>query len=212
MKTSRNDPIDYFNQWFEEKIEISNNSVASIIDSLNKHSLSEDLNASNYVMPSSRQFECDGRFRVYGETQDTYYCFVYSGDELKTNPPVYFESCLELEADYKINPSDIIANDHVEVATQFSDFLWQILGFHICFRYKSDNYFAKEVQGVLFDGMVELGDEFFNPTGKEFPAGFTCFISDEAVCVPDWGAAFLNKEARDSFIAKYSPKVLKEWN
>jgi len=162
-------------------------------------------------MPMRRCREHAGRFRVYGENQDVYYCFVYEGDESKTDPPVYFESCLDLHNDYGINQSDIIDGDHVLVADRFTLFLWQVLGHHICLRMESGGQFSNDVTGVVFNGDLELDGSFINQLGRDFPAGYTCFVSDDAICIPDWGAAFLTARSRESFMTRYSPNVSREW-
>lgn len=204
-------PIDYFNEWLAQPLCISDNSVAGVIDALNRHPLANDETAQDYVMPTRRCREEPGRFRVYGENQDVYYCFVYAGDESQTDPPVYFESCLDLDIDYRIEASDIIDGNHVLVASRFTDFLWHILGHHICIRMESNGLFAASVHGSSFEDIVDLGGSFINPLVRDFPAGYTCFVSRGVVCAPQWGAAFLNSKSRDWFMDRYSPRVSREW-
>jgi hypothetical protein len=205
------DPIEFFNEWFLEPIVVTDHSVAGIIDALNRHPLADDQTAQDYVMPTRRCRERAGRFRIYGENQDVYYCFVYDGDETKLDPPVYFESCLDLKIDYGINESDIIGNDHVLVANRFTDFLWQMLGHHICLRLESSGQFSDGVTGICSDDPIQLNHSFINPLGREFPAGYTCFVSDDVICIPGWGAAFLTAVARKAFINRYSPIVSRQW-
>lgn len=202
-------PIVFFNEWFAEPIVVTDPSVAGVIDALNRHPLADDQTAQDYVMPTRRCRERAGRFRIYGENQDTYYCFVYEGDESKIDPPVYYESCLL--ADHGIDPAFVIDGDHVLVADRFSDFLWQMLGHHICLRLESGGHFKQPVTGIVWHGVVKLGDAFVNPMGREFPAGFTCFACDDVLCIPDCGAAFRTSQSRDSFIARYAPTVSRQW-
>jgi hypothetical protein len=205
-------PIDYFNKWFAEPIAVVDNSVAGIIDALNRHPIADDTTAQDYVMPISRCRELAGRFRIYGENQDVYYCFVNEGDEYKTDPPVYFESCLDLKVDYGFDDSDILNNDCLLVADRFSAFLWQMLGHHICLRMESSDHFSPSVNGILFGiESVNPRDSFINPLGREFPAGFTCLVADDAICIPDWGCAFLTSQSRDSFMIRYSPIISEYW-
>lgn len=211
MNPLDNHPIDFFNEWFADPISAHASSVAGIINALNRHPIADDQTAQDYVMPVRRCRERAGRFRIYGENQDTYYCFVYDGDESKANPPVYFESCLDLSIDYGIEDSEIINNDHILVAERFTDFLWHILGHHICLRMESSGQFTHGVSGIVCDRPIELDDSFTNPLGNEFPAGFTCYVSNGVVCAPDWGAAFLNAQSRDSFMARYLPHVSRQW-
>ena len=204
-------PIAFFNEWFTEPFDVRDYSVAGIVDALNRHPIAADQSAQDYVMPHRRCREHAGRFRIYGENQDVYYCFVYEGDESKTDPPVYFESCLDLNIDYGIKQSDIINGDHVLVADRFTTFLWQVLGHHICLRMESGGLFSNAVTGIVFKDNLELDNSFINPLGRDFPAGYTCFLSDSEICSPDWGAAFLTALSRESFMTRYSPHVSREW-
>lgn len=203
--------IDFFSKWLAKRIAVVDNTVAGVIEALNRHSMADDQTAQDYVMPIRRCREYAGRFRIYRENQDTFYRFVNAGDESKIDPPVYFESCIDLYLDYGIAESDIINNDHVLVAKRFTDFLWRILGHHICLRLESGGQFAGSVNGIVIDGGVELDDSFINPLGNEFPVGYTCLVSDDVVCIPGWGAAFLTVDARDSFLHNYRPKVARKW-
>jgi hypothetical protein len=204
-------PIDFFNQWFAEPIIVTNNSVAGIIDALNDHPMAQDETAQDYVMRACFYREHPGRFRIYGENQDNYYCFVNEGDEDKIDPPVYFESHFDLKTDYGFDDSEIV-NNSVIVADRFTDFLWQMLGHHICLRLESGGNFATDVSGIPFEKDIKLDNSFINHLGRDFPAGFTCFISDDTIYIPDWGAAFLTVQSRDSFVEKYSPYLGQEWS
>lgn len=182
-----------------------------VIDTLNRHPIAADQAAQDYIMPTTRSRQSAGRFRIYGENQDVYYCFVYDGDEVKVNPPVYFETCLDLSLDYGIGRSQIIDESHVLVADRFIDFLWHILGHHICTRMESSGGFRSHVTGIVSNGLIELDNSFVNPLGREFPSGYTCFVSDDVICVPQWGAAFRTVHSRKRFLARYSPHVSSEW-
>jgi hypothetical protein len=76
-------------------------------------------------------------------------------------------------------------------------------------RYSS--HFAAGVTGILIDNGIELDESFVCPLRREFPAGFNCFVSDDVICAPQWGAASLTAKARDSFVARYSPNVSQQW-
>lgn len=161
-------------------------------------------------MPLRRCREHAGRIRIWGENQDTFYCFVYDGDELKPNPPVYFESCLDLSTDYGINQSDVFDGDHVLVAETFTHFLWHMLGHHICLRWEFHDHMNDSVNGVKFTD-VNIDDSFHYPLFREFPAGYGPLFRHDTICIPDWGAAFLNRNARDAFISEFGPETDAEW-
>jgi hypothetical protein len=206
------DPILYFNAWLQEPLVVgAERSVLSVMDALNRHPLAQDETANDYIMPAWRYREMAGRFRVYGENQDTFYCFVYTGAELEADPPVYFESCLDLKLDYGLADGEIINGDHVLVCPRFSDFLWHMLGQQICIRTQGNGLYRPDVCGVVFKECIDLDASFVNPLGKEFPAGYTCFVSDKVICVPDWGAAFLNDDSRRRFLERFSPIVSESW-
>ena len=204
-------PIAYFNEWLAEPIDRTDDSVAAVIELLNRHPMMDDETAQDYVMPLSRCREFDGRYRIYGESQDMYYCFVYEGDEAKSDPPVYFETDLDLVEDLDVDEADIIDDDHTLVADRFSDFIWQMLGRYVVLRTESGGLFSDNVSGVVFDEPIKLDDSFVNPTGRKFPAGFTCYFSNDVICAPDWGAAFRCAPAAELFISRYSPKVSRKW-
>lgn len=204
-------PLDFFAEWFAEPLDVRSRSVKGIVEALNRHPMSGDQTAQDYVVPASRAREHAGRFRIFRENQDVFFCFVYEGDETKPDPPVFFETCLDLQVDSGIASSDIINGNHVLVADRFSDFLWHMLGQHICLRTQSGGHFAKGVNGIVFDEPVELDSSFINLLGREFPVGSTCFVSDGVICIPGWGAAFLTAESREKFVARYLPSVSEEW-
>ncbi|MEM8532473.1 MAG: hypothetical protein AAGF95_16640 [Chloroflexota bacterium] len=205
-------PINYFNRWFSQPIVVTDYAVVGIITALNQHSMAQDATAQDYVMPLRRCCEKSGRFRVLGENQDTFYCFVYADDEQKLDPPIYFETCLDLAIDYGFDTADIIDGDHVLVCSTFTPFLWQILGRHVCIRLESGNQFTGGVSGIIWKEAIALDSAFTNPMGKDFPAGYICFFSEDTVCIPDWGAAFLHDEARRLFIEQYKPVIHQSWD
>ncbi len=205
-------PIEYFNRWFVEPIRVaSGESVQSVVDALNSHPLNGDETAFDYVMPPRRYREKPGRFRILGENQDIWYCFVYHGEEKLATPPVYFETSLCLKRDHGFSDSEIIGGDHVMVSPTFTSFLWQILGRQICIRMEGSSLYAAGVHGVVFRGQVHLDDSFINSLGREFPPGYTCYVSPDTICVPDWGAAFLNPESARRFFETFGPTVSETW-
>jgi hypothetical protein len=86
-----------------------------------------------------------------------------------------------------------------------------MLGHHICLRLESSGQFSDGVTGICSDDPIQLNHSFINPLGREFPAGYTCFVSDDVICIPGWGAAFLTAVARKAFINRYSPIVSRQW-
>jgi hypothetical protein len=205
-------PLDYFNCWLTEPISVSgDHSVQSVLDALNRHPLAQDETAQNYIMPPSRYREVRGRFRILGENQDTWYCFVHDGAETQRNPPVYFETCLDLKRDHGFADADIIDGNYVLVCPTFTRFLWHMLGQQLCIRTESNMYSAPGVNGVVFKRPVELDGMFVNPLGRDFPAGYTCSFSEGTICVPDWGAAFLDRDRREQFAERFAPSVSRSW-
>jgi hypothetical protein len=205
-------PIQYFNRWLTEPVRADEgDSVRLVLDALNRHPLAQDETAQNYIMPPSRYRERPDRFRIFGENQDTWYCFVYDGEETLPNPPVYFETCLSLSRDHGFADSDIIGGDHVRVCRGFTDFLWHMLGQQLCVRLESSGHYVPEVQGAAFKHPVALDNSFTNPLDRGFPSGFTPHISHDVVCVPDWGAAFLDSESARRFFERFRPTVSQKW-
>jgi hypothetical protein len=43
-------PIDFFNEWFKQPIAVVNNSVAGIIDALNRHPMANDQSAQRLML------------------------------------------------------------------------------------------------------------------------------------------------------------------
>ena len=205
-------PIDYFNRWLKEPIQAADgDSVHSILDAFNRHPLAQDETAQDYIMPPARYREMLGRFRVYGENQDTWYCFIYEGDETQPDPPVYFETCLDLKLDHGFADNDIIDGNHVLVCPHFTAFLWHMLAQQLCLRLESSGQRKSSVHGVAFERSIVLSDLFVNPLGRDFPAGFETFVSPDVVCIPVWGAAFLNAESGREFLQRYRPDVSHRW-
>lgn len=204
-------PIDFFGPWFNEPIHVTDWSVYGVVETLNQHPVEQDQDAQNYIMPIRRCRERAGRFRIYGENQDTFYCFVLEGEETKSAPPVYFESCLDFVEDYGLSREAIIDGDHVKVADSFQQFLWHILGHHICLRMNASSAYTPLISGVVFDGCVSLDETFVNPLGSEFPAGYTPRFSNDTICIPDWGAAFRTTNAAQKFLDRFSPPVSRRW-
>ena len=210
MDTAKIDPILHFNRWFTKPIDVNDRTVLAVVEALNQHPSADNQTAQDYVMPLRRCREHAGRFRIWRENQDTFYCFVYDGDELTANPPVYFESCLELAPDYGIDQSDVIDGDHVLVARTFTDFLWHMLGHHICLRCDFHDHMNPTVSGLQFND-VEPDNSFRFPLCRAFPAGYGPYFRHDTIFIPDWGAAFLNRDARDSFLSEFQPAISSEW-
>lgn len=206
------DPLEYFRPWMTEPImPSSGRSVLSVVNALNNHPLARDERAQDSIMPPSRYGEKEGRFRFYAENQDCWHCFVQAGAELEVDPPVYFETCLDLRRDCGCSDAEILGGDHVLVCQRFTDFLWFLLARHFCIRLEGADYFAPGVQGLHAGHEIAIDGSFQNPLGREFPAGYSCYVGDEAVCVPEWGAAFLNRASCDRFLWRYSPVIEAQW-
>ena len=204
------DPITYFNHWFVSPIDVSEFTVLNVIEALDQHPSAEDQNAQDYVMPLRRCREKPGRFRVWAENQDTFYCFVNEGDELMRNPPVYFESCLDLSTNYGLDASEVIDGDHLLVAETFTGFIWHMLGHHICLRRKFNDHLNPSITGIRFSD-VKLDVSFQSALCREFPAGYGTFFRHDTICIPEWGAAFLNRTARDKFVSEFGPEIDADW-
>jgi hypothetical protein len=212
MDLATADPIAFFNSWLKDVIHArSGDSVLAVMNALNQHELAHDETAQDYIMPPRRYKEQPGRFRVFGENQDAFYCFVSEGDEFEVDPPVYFETYLDLKLDYGFNEDEVIDDHCMMVCPRFSAFLWHMLGHQICIRLKGNGLYRSGVHGITFRKPVELGRGFMNPLNSEFPAGYTCYFARDVICVPDWGAAFRNDQAHEAFLAEFRPQVDKHW-
>jgi hypothetical protein len=42
---------------------------------------------------------------------------------------------------------------------------------------------------------------------NEFIGGFTAFVGNDAICIPDWGAAFRHQTAREEFVKSKQPAI-----
>lgn len=211
MNQSGSHPIEYFNSWFVQPLIVKGASALATLEALNNHPIASDEAGQDYIMPPGRYREAPGRFRILGENQDTFYCFLKAGDELKTDPPVYFETSLDLIKDHGFKNSEIIDGDHVLVCPRFSQFLWHILGHYICVRMAFSRTLSEDVNGIVFEKDVVLDEAFANPLGPDFPAGSTCYFADKIVCVPEWGAAFFDRDSREVFVERYGPVIFHGW-
>ncbi|PSB53384.1 hypothetical protein [Chamaesiphon polymorphus] len=209
-------PIDFFSKWFAEPIKPSDYSMIGIMTAIDKHPISQEEPSQDGIVPLEYSRLDPGHFRIFVENQEVFTCFVLAEDELKADPPVYFESCLDLAEDYGFKSSEIIDGSYVLLCERFSDFLWHMLGHIISVRDISSDLFANNVNGITFDPYrerkLELDDSFICPMNREFPSSYTCYVSDRVICTPGWGAAFLNEEACTEFIDKYSPLVSDRWS
>jgi len=206
------DAISEFNGWFQQPILVpaGDPTVEVVLEAINRHPLAQDEKAQDYVMPSGRCKEQDGRFRIYGENQDTWYCLVQAGAQLLSDPPVRFESCLDLTLDHYVDPHEI-HDGTVEIAKGFKAFLWYIIASQICFRLESSSYLRREVSGIIFSERTALGADFVNPLSRAFPGGYDVFVGPGTICAPGWGAAFKNQHYRSEFVECYAPKVRSCW-
>jgi len=69
-----------------------------------------------------------------------------------------------------------------------------------------------DVCGALFTHEEHTFTQHFTMMlGNEFFAGYTAWFNDDTVVIPDWGAAFLNGDAKARFLATYKPNVTREW-
>jgi hypothetical protein len=208
-------PFDTFGPWFRTPLRLpTDRSVRGIVDALNAHPLAGDQHVQDYVMPARRYLEKSGRFRIWGENQDCYYCWVRADQAGETDPPVYFEShSFNLVTDAHYDAAEIVDGDSVLVCPRFTQFLWHMLGHYFCLRAAKSPLFAGSVTGVQFSVGTEIESDgtFVMPLGREFPAGYTPFIGPDAVCIPDWGAAFLNEAAHRAFCARHDVPVDDVW-
>jgi hypothetical protein len=208
-------PFEVFGPWFREPLRLGRDrSVRAILDALNAHPLAADRHAQDHVMPAARYLENPERFRIWGENQDNFFCYVPADRAGEPDPPVYFETSLDLVHDAGVAPADVVDGDSVLVCPRFTQFLWHMLGHHICLRLDNSPLFAPTVTGLQFgqDVTAELDASFVNPLGRAFPAGFTTFIGADTICIPDWGAAFRTDEARLAFGARFNLAVDGVWS
>jgi hypothetical protein len=216
MSHLQDNAIPYFQRWYAQPIGLSGGeSVRVTMDALNAHPLVSDA-PQDYITHPERYSEFAGRFEILGENQDVWHCFVAAGSETQPDPPVFFESCLGLRQDYGFSPEDIqdVHGACVE-AGNFRGFLWNLLGRHICLRVEGAAVLAPGVQGCGFaqEGVLSgaLGEAYFNPLGRAFPDGYTCYFAEDTICIPKWGAAFLHAAARECFMTAFAPAIQSTW-
>jgi hypothetical protein len=185
--------------------------VQQVLSSLNDHPFAQDETAQDYVMPTKRHLEEPGRFRIWGENQDNFYCFVDAEQACNTDPPVYFETCLDLVRDCEITPEDVLPGNVAMVTTSFRRFLAFMLAHHICLRLEKGRYLAEDVNGIVFSKPLQDCSGLTNPIGRQFLAGYTPYVGDGLICIPDWGAAFRCADVRDSFVKARHPIVGQSW-
>lgn len=204
-------PLEYFNAWLSSPIVIPSETVIDFLNAVDEHAIAADQTAPDYFMPSPRWRNNSGRFRIYGENQDTFFCFVNEGLENTGNPSVYFESCLDLRIDYGISPELIIDGDHVCICNRFCDFIAFALARYICLRMDYSDTLNADVTGIVFTDSVEIDDSFSETLVSGFPAGFVPYFRSGVICIPDWGAAFLDHSSRFKFIEEFNPSIEQEW-
>lgn len=185
--------------------------VRQVLDCLNDHPFVKDETAQDYVIPTNRYLEEPGRFRIWGENQDNFYCFVDAEQASNTDPPVYFETCLDLVRDCDVPPEDVLPGNVALVAHSFQSFLSFILAHHICLRLEKGRYLADGVNGIVFSKPLDDYSGLVNPIGCQFNAGYTAYVGDGVICIPDWGAAFRCEDVRDSFVKNRHPSVGQSW-
>jgi hypothetical protein len=204
--------IESLSYWFARPLLISaSQSVAQVLDALNDHPLAQDEQAQDYVMPKKRYFDNPGRFRIWGENQDNFYCFVTARDSNAIDPPVYFETCLDLVRDCRIDPTHVLPGNCVLVTEHFTSFLSFMLAHHICLRLEKGSHLANAVNGIVFSQPLKTCCNLTNPLGREFIAGYTPYVGQDVICIPDWGAAFRNQSAREQFVESMKHAIGQSW-
>lgn len=199
-------------EWFNPPLIVSDGqAVWQVLDSLNDHPFVKDETAQDYVMPRQRCSEEPGRFRIWGENQDNFYCFVEAAQATSLDPPVYFETCLDLVHDCDISPDDVLPGNIAMVTNSFHSFLTFMLAHHICLRLEKSKQLANGVNGIVFAQPVQDYSGLFNPLSRPFFAGYTPYLGDGVICIPDWGAAFRSEDVRDSFIKQRHPMIGQAW-
>lgn len=141
------------------------------------------------------------------EEQGGWSYFVVDGDELKPNPPVHFFSTVDLDSfGGPVEEKPVVAFE------RFSEFLWQSICQHICYREQTGNALSPVVQGILFEGELSLENSFKTVPPTHLPAGVRCFCDGTTIVEPELGyAAFLNAKAESQFIDFYRPAVTTTW-
>lgn len=206
---------DYFNRWFVEPIPAADgDTVVSVMHALCRHLLAQDETAQDEILLPERYGTNPGRLHIYVENQGIWVCFVYERDARLPDPPVYFESDLDLQRDHGLADADILDGDHGLVCPNFRGFVWHMLGNNLCYRMETSGLYQPGVYGVVFkrNQPVVLDDTFVNPLGRPSPLGDTCFFAPEVICIPTWGAAFLNADSGRRFLDRYGPAVSRRWD
>jgi hypothetical protein len=199
-------------QWLDPPLTMSaGKTVQQVLDSLNDHPFVKDETAQDYVMPRRRYREEAGRFRIWRENQDNFYCFVDDEQASSIDPPVYFETCLDLVRDCDINPDEVLPGNVALVTNSFQSFLTFMLAHHICLRLEKGKHLADDVNGLVFSKPLVECSGLTNPIGRQFFAGYTPYVGDGVICIPDWGAAFRGADLRDSFVKHRSPIIGQSW-
>ncbi len=212
MKLAGFDWIESLSTWFAPRLVIgASQSVTQVLDALNEHPLAHDELAQDYVMPKKRYHESPGRFRIWGENQDNFYCFVTAKDANEVDPPVYFETCLDLVRDCRVDPTMVLSGNCLLVTEHFNSFLTFMLAHHICLRLGKGSHLAREVNGIVFSQPKRACDGLINPLGNEFIAGYTAFVGNDVLCIPDWGAAFRHQTACEEFVKSNQVAVGQSW-
>ncbi len=184
MKLADFDWIESLCNWFAPPLVIgASQSVTQVLDALNAHPL----------------------------VQDNFYCFVTAKDANEVDPPVYFETCLDLVRDCRIDPTLVLSGNCVLVTEHFNSFLMFMLAHHISLRLEKGSHLAEEVNGIVFSQPKTACSGLINPLGKEFIAGYTAYIGNNVICIPDWGAAFRHQIAREEFVKSNQVAVGKSW-
>lgn len=201
-----------FGTWLDPPLIIPDGqTVLQVLNSLNDHPFVKDETAQDYVMPTRRHLEEPGRFRIWGENQDNFYCFVDAKEASNTDPPVYFETCLDLVRDCKITPEEVLPGNVALVTASFQSFLTFMLAHYICLRLEKGKYLADDVNGIVFSKPLEDCSGLTNPIDRQFLAGYTPYVGDGMICIRDWGAAFRCEEVRDLFVKDRHPIVGQSW-
>lgn len=209
MTTAR-EIAQYYKDWFAEPLVLSMTSVADVLCSIHKHSLSKDATGCDFFYPLNRARKAKGRFYIYGECQEVWSFFVLKGTETMPNPPVYLHSSLDLSIDHGYRDSDIIDGDYALVG-KFRDFLWDALAHQVLARIETPETLASDVIGITWYGTeIDLDSSF--ETRAELPGGATCYTSNSAIASPNYGAVFRDLDSLTSFINSYPKLLTRKWD
>jgi hypothetical protein len=209
MSTRPSEISAYFDRWFAQPLNLCLDSVADVMASIERHPFASDGTGCDYFFPSERAREHPGRFRIFSECQDVWYLFVMGGSETESDPPVYLESSLDLHIDHGIPASRIHDGSYALARRHFRDFLWQGLAHQVLARIDTPERLAAGVNGVAFGRKISLGRDF-KMRGK-FPGCTDCYTAPATICCPTWGAAFLDANAREEFLRRFSPEITLSW-